>query len=339
VKALVTGANGFVGSHLCEHLLAQGDSVRVLVRKSADLSALDSLGVTRAIGDVTDAASIAAALDGIDTIFHVAGRTKVARASEFTAVNVGGCANVAREASRRATPPAVVVISSLAAAGPSPGFDPPRDEDLPPSPVSDYGWSKLEGERAARAWGGVVPLSIVRPPLVYGPRDRDAFEIFKLAKRGFAPRVGFGDKRFSAVHVRDLAAGIRRVAERGERCGPARPDEPADSGRGVYFLSDGGRHTWDDLVHAAAGALGTRARVFAVPDAVTYLAGWMGEAVSRATGKPWIVNLDKAREGRASHWACSPEKARRHLGWKTAVPLQEGFAETAQFYVRAGWLK
>lgn len=338
MRALVTGANGFVGSHLCEHLLASGDAVRVLVRESSDLSALEGLPVSRAFGDVTDAASVAAALQDVDAVFHVAGRTKVIRASDFVPVNVGGCANVLGAAARRATPPAVVVVSSLAASGPSAEWTAPRTEDEPPLPVSEYGRSKLAGERAARAWGAHVPLSIVRPPMVYGPRDRDALEIFKLAARRLAPRVGFAEKRFSAVHVRDLAAGLRRIAESGQRCGPARPDEPGDSGRGVYFVAGPGEHRWEDLVAAAAAGLGVRAFVFPVPDATTWLAGLAGEVVSRVTGKPWIVGLDKAREGRVAHWVCDAGKAARGLAWRARVPLVEGFAETARFYRSAGWI-
>jgi dihydroflavonol-4-reductase len=338
VKALVTGANGFVGSHLCEHLLRSGDSVRVLVRKGSDLSAIDALGVERAFGDVTDPGSIAGALDGIDTVFHVAGRTKVVRVADFAPVNVGGCANVLRAAALRSTPPAVVVVSSLAAAGPSAEWTAPRDENEPPSPVSRYGRSKLEGERAARAWGARVPLSIVRPPLVYGPRDRDALELFKLAARRLAPRVGFAEKRFSAIHVRDLAEGLRRVAEGGERCGPARPDEPEDSGRGVYFVAGPGEHLWEDLIGAAASALGVRAATFPLPSAAAWVAGLAGEIVTRATGKTWIVNLDKAREGTAAHWVCDPGKAARGLAWRARVPLRDGFAETARAYRSAGWI-
>lgn len=339
MKALVTGANGFVGSHLCAHLLANGDRVRVLVRASADLSALAGLDVERAVGDVTDRASIEAALDGIDVVFHVAGGTKAVRAGDLFAVNAGGCANVARAASRRTTPPVVVMTSSLAAAGPSPDWRSPRDEAHAPAPVSNYGRSKLAGERAARAWGGVVPLSIVRPPMVYGPWDRGALELFKLAARRIAPRVGFtGERRFSSIHGKDLVVALRLVAERGERVGPAHPAEGEDASRGVYFADDGGRHRWEDWIGAAAAALGVRAAIVPVPEVATFLAGAWGELVGQLTGKASFVNLDKAREGRAAHWVCDAGKIVRDLGFRPRIPLRDGFAETGRFYVENGWL-
>lgn len=338
MKALVTGANGFVGSHVCAHLLASGDRVRVLVRKSADLSAIADLDVERAFGDVTDRASIEAALEDIDVVFHLAGGTKAVRAGDLIAVNAGGCANVVRAASRRTTPPVVVIASSLAAAGPSPDWREPRDETASPEPVSAYGRSKLAGERAARAWGGVVPLSIVRPPMVYGPRDRGALELFKLAAMRIAPRVGFGERRFSSIHGADLAIALRLVAERGERTGPARPGEAEDAPRGVYFADDGGRHRWEDWIEAAAAALGVRVALVPVPGIATYVAGAWGELVGRVTGRAHFVNLDKAREGRAAHWVCDAGKIGRSLGFQARIPLLEGFAETGRFYLENGWI-
>src|SRR4051812_9915057 len=178
MRALVTGANGFVGSFLTEHLTVSGDDVRALVRRGADDRWLFGTKATVVNGDLGDATALAAAMDGVEVVFHVAGLTKSARPEPFFAVNERGTALLmdvaARAKSPSGEPPIVLVVSSLAAAGPSPFPDAPRDEQEPPAPVSTYGRSKLAGERAARARASRVPLTIVRPPIVYGPRDRDA---------------------------------------------------------------------------------------------------------------------------------------------------------------------
>lgn len=332
MKTLVTGANGFVGAHLVAELRSRGHEVRALVRKTSDLANVKRDDVTLVYGDVTEPAALADAMADVDVVFHVAGITKAYLSSEFERVNVLGTQNVMNAAAMRAGgPPRVVYVSSIAAAGPC-ASECALSEADDCKPVSRYGESKARGELEVRALADKVPASIVRPPIVYGPRDKDVFELFKMAAGGWIVQAGFAPRRFSVVHVHDLVRGMALVAERGETL------SQTDMGRGVYYIADDGPYLWSELGLAAAAGFGRSARVVRVPDAVTFGAAYFGELVGKIRKKPWVVNLDKAREGTAGHWYCSSDKARDELGFEIVHPLAVGFAETAHWYKEQGWV-
>src|SRR6266542_4341694 len=183
---LVTGGTGFVGSHLVERLTAAGDRVRCIVRATSSLTYLPkSVETVRA--DLIGGAGLKEALESADAVFHVAGVTKAARPGDYYEGNGRAAENVAR-----ACPPGcrLIHVSSLAAAGPSQDGK-PVGEDASPWPLTHYGKSKLEGEERVRHFApGAV---IVRPPVVYGPRDTDVLEIFRTVNRGFMLRIGSQD--------------------------------------------------------------------------------------------------------------------------------------------------
>jgi nucleoside-diphosphate-sugar epimerase len=190
--ALVTGANGFIGSHLVEHLLASKMEVRCLVRKSSDLRWIEGLPVRIRHGDVRDGSEdMKSAVDQVDLIFHLAGSTKAQSQESFDSSNFTGTMNLAEAAVRYAPNLSrFVLVSSQAAAGPSKNRLPVRETDVP-RPVTPYGRSKLKAEQALLARSGELPVVVVRPPSVYGPRDRDFLTLIKLVNRGLKLRLGF----------------------------------------------------------------------------------------------------------------------------------------------------
>ncbi|HLB24926.1 MAG TPA: NAD-dependent epimerase/dehydratase family protein, partial [Nitrospirota bacterium] len=192
MKALVTGGTGFIGSHLVEALLKKGYSVRCLVRDLAKQGWLAGLDVELVTGDCNEPATLEGAVDGVDYVFHVAGITKAARGETYYSVNGEGTKNVALAAAGSAGLRKLVYVSSQAAAGPS-RQGRPRKEDDPPGPVSDYGRSKLMGERYCLELADRVDLAIVRPTSVYGPRDRDIYTFFRMVSRGY--RTTFRQER------------------------------------------------------------------------------------------------------------------------------------------------
>lgn len=334
MRWLVTGATGFIGAALVERLKARGDDVRALVRDAGRASGLRALGVELVVGDVGQPGSLASAVPSavpdVDVVVHLAGLVKAVTRAELFGTNAGGT-RALLEATARAGGARFVLVSSLAAAGPSvPGS--PRTELDRPAPVSLYGQSKLAAEEELRAHASKVEGSIIRPPIVYGPGDKEFLPaLFRLAKTGLVAKSGFAQKRYSLIHVQDLVDLIVEVAERGSRVAESGPD-------GVYFVSDGVEYTWEALAEGALGALGRRGIVVPVPEALGWLAAGVSSAAARVTGRPAILSLDKMMEIREAAWTCSPEKARRELGWRSRVMLPEGLRDSVRWYRERGLL-
>ena len=334
MKVLLTGATGFVGPQTAKALADAGYQIRCLVRETSDRSALEALGIELeyAIGDVCDPAALHEAMAGVDAVVHLAGATKCLRREDYYRVNAYGARLVA-EAAVACGVPRFVHCSTLAVAGPMPEGRPVTEDD-PPRPVSEYGKSKLAGEEAVRRHGNRVDVTIVRPPIVYGPRDRDFFEVFKMAARGLGIRPGLlAPKRYSIIHVEDLGKAIALALDRGK------PVQGMEGGEGVYYVSDGEVHLWDELIRRAAIALGRGgAIVFPVPEALAWPVGLWSEFAAWLTGKPQIVSVDKVRESMGPGFACAIDRARSELGYAPEWPVDRGLEHTARWYLENKWL-
>ncbi|MGL4512149.1 MAG: NAD-dependent epimerase/dehydratase family protein [Lacipirellulaceae bacterium] len=334
MSSLVTGATGFIGARLVERLRAAGEEVVCLVRDPARAKGVTGPGVRLALGSLDDEASLAAAIDGIDTVYHLAGKTHGVTLAEFVAVNAGGTERVCRAAVACATPPTVVVVSSLSAAGPSPP-DKPHTEHSPPAPISRYGRSKLLAEEAAQGYADRAPISIVRPPVVFGPGDRDGLLLFKALRRfplHFVPQLR--GLPLSLVYVDDLVEGLVAAAQKGERCDPS----GADPSRGVYYVADPTPSSYAEMGRLAAGAMGRRAWVLCRRKYPLVVPALVGDLAAKFRGKASVMNSDKLREASANGWVCDPSKAFAQLGLTPPRPLAERYAETARWYEAAGWL-
>ncbi|MGA2680074.1 MAG: NAD(P)-dependent oxidoreductase [Sedimentisphaerales bacterium] len=333
---LVTGASGFIGRHLVRRLTELGNRVSCLVRATSSIDELRSAGAQLVTGDLTDCASIkrALAVSQAGIVFHLAGLIKTLRTDDFLRVNAGGVESVAAACADRTDKPVLVVVSSLAAAGPC-AVGQPRVESDAPTPVSNYGRSKLAGEQAAARYAGVVPISIVRPPIVFGPSDKGMLEMFRpIARWGIHAVPGQGERCLSLIHVADLVEGLLLTAEKGERL-----YHNGSPGQGIYFMAAADYPTYAELGQAMAIALGKkRATVVHLPGPLVRLVGLCGDAMGRIRQRPAWVNSDKMTEALAGSWTCSSTKARTHLGWSPAAASTERLHETVQWYHHAGWL-
>jgi nucleoside-diphosphate-sugar epimerase len=329
--AVVTGSSGFIGSHLVDTLLARGATVRALVREGSAADALDAR-VQRSVVDLLDSRSVreAPAWEGATHVFHLGGVTKRRTLAQFRHGNVVPTANVLAAAAARAgrTPPRIVVVSSQAAAGPAVAPDRPVREEDPPRPIEGYGQSKLEAEQATRLYEGTLPITIVRPAAVYGPRDRDFLRVFRLATRAVALHAVPRGHAFSIVHVADTVAALLLAAE-----------QPAAVGRS-YFVANEEPTTWRALYAAMAHVAEVRpAFELQVPLPALALAGLAGDVVSALTGWHSLANGHKTRLARPRWWLCDASRARAELGWRQSMTLQEGLRDTYLWYLQAGWLR
>ncbi len=320
--ALVTGATGFVGSHLVEALVARGWRVRCLVRKSSVLRWIPTDDVTLINGDVaTPGQDLDRAVRNVSVVFHLAALTSAANDDAYTAVNVEGTRNIV-DAMRRAAPDTLLVFcSSLAAAGPA--MRRPVNETDEPSPVSAYGRSKLTAERIVTSSG--LRYLIIRPPAVYGPRDTDILAAFRLAQLGLAFRIAPPGQLLSLVHVEDLARGFMCAAE-------------AD-GRGLYYMTDGMIHTWESITDQIAKVVGRKLKVIPVgigiADTISQIERFRGAVVG---GKP-LLTPDRIRELSHGNWTCDDTRARLDVDYDSSIALPDGMRMTAEWYRDHGWLR
>ncbi|MFY9609400.1 MAG: NAD-dependent epimerase/dehydratase family protein [Blastocatellia bacterium] len=322
----VTGATGFVGSHLVDHLIERGRRVRCLVRRTSKLKYLTHPQIELMYGGLDEQTDWDEAFDEVGTVYHVAGVTFARRPQGYFDVNQKGTeAILAGAIKHRSHLKKFVLVSSLAAVGPARDGK-PVDEQTQPAPITPYGRSKLMGEEAVHAVGDLVPSTIVRPPAVYGPRDYGVFEFFKMINSGIFPMIGNYEKRVSLVHASDLADGIILAGE-----------SEASTGQ-TYFISSPEVYPMPQIADLIAKILDRRPRKLTIPKPIAYVAALAGEAIAALTGNPPVINRDKVTDLSQTCWGCSIERATSELSYRPQVPLEDGLRETVAWYKREGWL-
>jgi dihydroflavonol-4-reductase len=315
MRALVTGASGFIGRILVRQLLDRGNEVVCLVRTSSRRDGLE--GASFAVGDIQDPATLTAAMADVDLVYHLASLLKMPWKDAFKSVNIQGTRNVAEAAAACPHPPVLVIVSSLAAAGPTSGV--PHTEESPAAPISIYGRVKLAAEEATAGYSG--RRVIVRPPMVFGAADAAALPMFRSIQRGVHVVPGRPALRASMIHVEDLADGLIAAA----------------GGEGLYYIAHRTAPAWDVLGDLIAEAIGVPApRRLYLPTAITWTVAALAELSGRLRDRPVQLNLDKHREAKSGDWLCSTARL-DGLGWQPEN-LSIRLKQTYEWYKASGWL-
>jgi len=336
-RILVTGATGFIGRRLVGRLAADGHEVTCLVRSLARGNSLLPSGVRLRRGDVSQSDGLVEVCADAEIVVHLAGLVRALSRRTLDDVNGEGVRRLAAACGRRTSPPVFLPVSSLAVAGPAVDGR-PREPADPPRPISNYGRSKLAGERAARDFAAEMPITVVRPAIVFGPGDPFTFEWFRSVDRfGLHIVPGRDAARLSLVDVDDLIEILLRAANHGVRLPAARDDD--GTGRGIYYAAHPDPPTYAEIGQLAAAALGNRPyRTVHVPMGLVRVVGAAGEVVGRALRRPASLNWDKVREAAAGSWICSPAGVAEQLNFAPRETLVEQFQRAARWYRTAGWL-
>ena len=327
MRVLVTGGTGFIGSHLVEALLAQGHEVRCLVRDTRRLGWISGLpSVTIAQGGMDEPRSLLEGMRGVDQVYHVAGLTRARAAREFFRVNGEGTRHLVRACLETPRGPRRLVhLSSLAAVGPMPTAT-ACAEDVSPRPVSPYGWSKLQGEAAVLGVRDRLHVTVLRPPVVYGPRDRGVLEVARWVARGLLPMPAGPSRTLSLCYVQDLVTALLTAGE-----------AKVPSGE-IFHVAGEGAFTWEQVGDALGEALGVHPTPLRIPVPILLALATSADAWAWFAGRPGYFSRGKVREA-AGHWLCDTGKARRQLGVVPSVGLRKGAAVTVKWYREAGWLR
>jgi len=327
MRILITGGTGFIGYNLVPILQQEQHEIICLVRETSNLRWLNSIGhIEYRYGDLLAPESLDAALDGIECVIHMAGTVVAVHKRDFYRINHIGTRNVVEAAARKGSDLSrFIMVSSLSAAGPSKP-DKPMTESMPDLPVSAYGESKLLGERAVQEHREQLRIAVVRPPIVYGPKDVGVQGFFQLVKKGWQIKFPGENPRFSMVYVKDLSRALVTLVT-------------ADYFSGSqYYISDPVTYSVPEIQDIIADVLNRNTTTIPIPKLLLYPAAAGSELVARLRNKPTFLNFDKLKEVVQPAWTCSPEKFAQDFGFHTEYGLAEGAAETVEWYQSHGWL-
>ena len=324
--AVVTGANGFVGSHLVDYLLEKKYEVRCLVRKSSDLKWLKGKDVKIFDCGLLDIEGMNKAFKDAAYIFHVAGVVKSKTPEGYFKGNVDTTKALLEAALLNAsTIKKIVIVSSLTVAGPALNGE-PKTEDSECVPITTYGRSKLAQEKLAQSYMDRLPITICRAPAVFGERDTEIFIFFQTYNRGLMTTIGFDKKILSLIHVTDLVEGFYLASTNDKSSGQ------------IYFISSEKFYTWDEVGDVTSEVMNKKPFKVAVPHFIVYTVAAIAQFLSLFSKKPATLNLEKARDITQKAWICDTSKAMRDLDYRQKISLEEGIRRTVEWYKQMKWL-
>jgi nucleoside-diphosphate-sugar epimerase len=325
-SAVVTGANGFVGSHLVDYLLGKNFEVRCIVRKSSNLQWLEGKDVKIFDCGLFDKEGLREAFNGVNYIFHVAGVVKAKNEEGYFRGNVESTKvllEVAAEMKDHIKK--FTIVSSQTVSGPA-SKGKPVTEEMEPNPLTTYARSKLKQEQVALSYKDIFPVTICRAPAIFGERDTEIFIYFQVFNRGLTTMIGFDKKELSLLHVADLAEGLYLAAISENTNGK------------IYFISSEKFYTWDEVGNITSKVLNKKAFRIRIPHFVVFTLAAVAQFFAMFSSKPATLNIEKAKDLTQTYWICDSSKAMRDFGYKQKVSIEEGIKRTCEWYKQMKWI-
>lgn len=317
---LVTGASGFIGSHVVDALIQRDCKVHCLVRRTSDLRWLDRTKVKLHFGSLETGRALEECLKQTNYIFHCAGLTRAKTRQEFFSVNATACKTLYERCVVHGKHlKRIVHISSLASVGPALA-DHTVDEDTPCKPITYYGKSKRAGEEIALQYSSSLPIVILRPPIVYGPREVNFFAFIDAIARGWNLQIGHKNRVLSLIYIADLVQAMLRAA--------VSPSSEND----VYFITDGNFYHWQEVVETASKILNVRPRSLRIPDGLLGFVGLLMEFISIYQNKAPLLDSQRIKDIRQSTWTASPRKFFDRFEFQPQYDFQKGLEETVNWH-------
>ena len=326
IISVVTGASGFVGSHLVDFLLSKDHHVKCLLRSTSSKKWLEGKPVEIINSGLFDKNSLREVLKDADYLFHVAGVVKAKTEEEYYNGNVEttkSLLDVVLEVNPKIK--RVMILSSQTACGPSLNGKPCTEETLE-HPITRYGKSKFQQEQLAKKYMDKLPITIIRPPAVYGPRDTEIYLVFKTYKYGLMTLIGFDEKLLNLVYVDDLINGTYLAAVSEKAIGQ------------IYFIGTQEYYSWPQVGDAIAKAIGKKALNIRFPHWLVYTVAAFAQLFAMFGKKAATFNIEKARDFVQQHWTCDVSKAVNELGFKQQFSLDESIKSTIGWYREMKWL-
>ena len=325
--AIVTGANGFVGSHLVDYLLTKDFEVRCIVRKSSNLRWLKNKNIIIFDCGLFNKDGIRKAFNGANYIFHVAGVVKAKNEAGYFRGNVEATKillEVAEEFKENIKK--FLIVSSQTVSGPSSSINNPVNEETDCKPLTTYARSKLKQEQVTLAFKEIFPVTICRAPAIYGERDTEIFIYFQVFNRGLTTMIGFDKKELSLLHVADLVEGLYLAAI-------------SDKANGeIYFISSEKFYTWDEVGKITSKVLNKKAFRIRLPHFIVFTVAAFAQFFAMFSSKPATLNIEKAKDLTQRYWTCDTSKAIRDLGYSQKISIEEGIKRTCDWYKQMKWI-
>lgn len=326
LKIVITGASGFIGSHLAEYMLGKGFEVHCIVRKSSNLKYLQNENFKFHTCGLENIDDLKAVFQGAKYIFHLAGTVSALKYEDYLHGNVTLTKNVLEAAKALdIKPDKILITSSLAVAGPT-TKDKPLLESQGFNALVRYGKAKVAQEELAAEYFKDLNITIARPSPITGTREVEMFEFFKTINNGIFPKVGFSEKYVGIIHITDLLDAFYKMVITEKTTSEA------------YFLTSEIVYSWSEIAAVSAKILNKKPFKLALPHFIILIAGFFSGLVGKIIGKPQTFDYEKAIEGIQEAWLGSVEKAKNDFGFEQKTSLIEGIQEAILWYKKEKWL-